>query len=77
VANLRVSIVIPVLNEVEHVAVAVEKARQSGGDEVIVVDGGSDDGTLQLARELNCVTVDSPPGRGIQMNAGAGQATGL
>jgi uncharacterized protein len=41
-----------------------------------VVDGGSDDNTLEIASELDCVVIESDRGKSIQMNAGAHYATG-
>lgn len=72
---MKISIVIPVLNEKELVQSAVEQAWQANPDEVIVVDGGSDDGSRELLGHLNCIAVDSQPGRGVQMNSGAAKAT--
>ena len=43
---------------------------------MIVVDGGSSDGTAGLARELCDRVVVAPRGRAVQMNAGAREATG-
>lgn len=72
------SIVIPVLNEAASIVPALERlqAFRRQGAEVIVVDGGSSDGTAERARSLvDCVTT-SRRGRGWQMNAGAALATG-
>ena len=44
--------------------------------ELIVADGGSVDGTPDIARELGAQVISSPPGRAAQMNAGAGAASG-
>ena len=46
------------------------------GHEVIVVDGGSSDGTAQLAAPLCDRVLKSEKGRARQMNAGAREATG-
>jgi rSAM/selenodomain-associated transferase 2 len=72
------SIVVPTLNEASVIATALarlEPLRQSGA-EVIVADGGSDDGTVALARPLADRVVEAPRGRGSQMNAGAAAAAG-
>lgn len=73
-----VSIILPVLNEAGGIVQVLERlqAFRTQGAEIIVVDGGSTDGTPQLARPLvDCVTT-APRGRGRQMNAGAAGATG-
>lgn len=72
-----VSVVIPCLNEAENVAAAIGSAFDAGAIEVIVCDGGSDDGTESRARASGATAiVRSIPGRGIQMNAGATFAHG-
>ncbi len=74
--RLRVSVIIPVLNEASLITLAIERAWKSGVDEVIVADGGSVDQTITLAQNARCKFVNSPPGRGHQLNAGANHATG-
>lgn len=71
---MQVSLIIPTLNEATNIATAVERAWQAGADEVIVVDGDSADGTLDIAQGLNCVTLHAPRGRAGQMNRGAKHA---
>ncbi len=74
----RVSVVMPVLNEESRIARQMESIQAVPGiHEVIVVDGGSRDRTLDLVRETPGVTVlIAPKGRARQMNAGAQAATG-
>jgi rSAM/selenodomain-associated transferase 2 len=72
------SIIIPVANEQEAIGkslAALQPLRQHGV-EVIVVDGGSTDTTLALARPLADLTFSAPLGRASQMNAGARRAQG-
>jgi rSAM/selenodomain-associated transferase 2 len=72
------SIIMPVLNEsggIEAVVRALAPCR-ARGVEVIVADGGSHDGTADLARPLADRVIVSPRGRADQMNAGAGVARG-
>jgi len=72
----RLSIIIPTLNEAEGITnllTSLSPLRQRG-HEVIVADGGSHDGTAELARPLADVVIDAPRGRSAQMNAGAAQA---
>ncbi len=76
VTPLRISIVIPALNEVAGIAEAVQRARATGAFEVIVVDGGSTDGTINQAEDAGATVVQSDRGRAIQQNAGADAATG-
>jgi rSAM/selenodomain-associated transferase 2 len=73
-----ISIVIPVLNESQTIASCLFRlAKQIKHHEIVVVDGGSDDNTLDIVRAFTGVKwLRSPPGRGIQMNRGAEVAKG-
>lgn len=71
-----VSVIIPVLNECDNIAQAVNSAWLAGADEVIAVDGGSTDGTLDQLEELDCQFITSNPGRGTQLRLGAEHASG-
>jgi len=73
--DARLSIVVPVLNEAARIRPALEALR-GHGDEVIVVDGGSSDGTAELAAGLCDRVLSAPRGRAAQMNAGAAGAGG-
>jgi len=73
---VTVSVIIPALNEEGRIAETLRRARQAGADEIIVVDGGSADGTRRSARPLADAVVSAPRGRAVQMNAGASCATG-
>jgi rSAM/selenodomain-associated transferase 2 len=67
---MRMAIVMPTLNE----AAALRRglpAALAAADEVVVADGGSTDGTPDVARELGARVVCGPPGRGGQLNRGA------
>jgi rSAM/selenodomain-associated transferase 2 len=72
---VRLSVVIPALNEAAHIERSVASAWQAGAGEVIVADGGSTDGTADLAAARAAVVV-CPPGRARQQNAGAQIAGG-
>ena len=77
-ASPRVSIVIPALDEARAIVgtlVALQPSR-AAGHEVIVVDGGSTDATVELATPLADRLRVSARGRARQMNAGAAVATG-
>jgi len=71
-----VSIIIPAWNEAERIVAAVARAMATGALEVIVVDGGSDDGTLELAGKEPCLALSGPRGRAVQQNLGARHARG-
>ncbi len=73
---MRISIIIPVVNEEAFIGHAIDSAWAAGGDEVIVVDGGSRDSTREIAGQRDCSIVRSERGRGLQQNAGAREATG-
>ncbi len=71
-----ISVIVPTWNERERITEAVARARLVG-DEVIVADAGSPDGTRELAERAGAVVVPcSARGRGAQLRAGASRATG-
>ena len=72
------SIILPVLDEADIItdALAALAPLRQRGAEVIVVDGGSRDGTVDLARPAADRVIASPRGRAAQMNAGAALARG-
>lgn len=67
---MRLSVVIPTLNEEDRLAVCLEQAC-SLGDQVCVSDGGSRDRTLNVAERFGTLIVQGPAGRGGQLNRGA------
>ena len=73
---MRLSIIIPVLNEEKTIASTLEHLKSLMPDEIIVVDGGSRDRTREIVSFLNATLLPSPPGRSRQMNHGAQAATG-
>ena len=73
------SVVIPTLDEASRIGPALQRLiRTDGIDEVVVCDGGSKDGTRQLAESVPGVRVIRcpRPGRGPQLNRGARHALG-
>lgn len=74
-----ISVIIPTLNEETNVGRLVKFLYKYGRRyvlDVIVVDGGSADNTVQVAEAAGAVLVTSPKGRAQQMNAGAARAAG-
>ncbi len=70
------SIIIPVLNEVQNLECALTPLLNEPDYEIIVSDGGSTDGTAELAETLGCRVIRATRGRGRQLNAGAALAQG-
>ena len=67
-----ISIIIPTFNEAAAIEETLAAVKLLFGDtEIIVADGGSDDKTAAIARELGAIVVESPRGRGDQMHAAA------
>ena len=71
-----ISIIIPVLNEARILPTTLAKTQLGVDVEVIVVDGGSQDGTVELTHSLGIKVLSHHPPRACQMNAGAKVATG-
>jgi rSAM/selenodomain-associated transferase 2 len=74
---LFLSVIIPTLNEAEHLpALLADLHRQQGVTlKIIVADGGSSDGTLTVAENFGVHALATRRGRGAQMNAAAQRAT--
>jgi rSAM/selenodomain-associated transferase 2 len=73
---MRISVIIPTLNEKAAISGTIRSARAAGADEVIVADGGSGDGTREAAQGTADAVIVASPGRAHQMNAGARASTG-
>jgi rSAM/selenodomain-associated transferase 2 len=76
-ARPALSIVMPVLNEASGLASALQALAPfaAHGAQIIVADGGSSDGSGDLALAAGATVVPAPRGRALQMNAGAQQAS--
>lgn len=72
------SIVVPVLNESDSIVYFLQSVRSTcaRSTEIIVVDGGSNDGTATLAAAFCDRVITTAKGRAIQLNAGAKRASG-
>mgnify|MGYP002780573840 CR=1 FL=1 len=66
-----ISIVIPALNEASSLPSVLETLQTAANVEVIVVDGGSSDGTAEVARAMGAKVIESARGRSHQQNQGA------
>ncbi|MBL4682329.1 MAG: TIGR04283 family arsenosugar biosynthesis glycosyltransferase [Pseudomonadales bacterium] len=76
--NQKISIIIPVLNEATRIRALLAELSDSpekSDVEIIVVDGGSQDESVAVAKEYPCTVLASNPGRAKQMNLGAEAAT--
>ncbi len=77
-AEPTLSVIVPVRNEADCLPALIAdlRAQHRPPDEILVVDGGSTDGTPELAARLADGLIESPPGRARQMNRGARVASG-
>ncbi|MBW2337662.1 MAG: TIGR04283 family arsenosugar biosynthesis glycosyltransferase [Deltaproteobacteria bacterium] len=75
-AKKRLSIIIPTLNEADVIEETITRLPQSEQVEILVVDGGSSDGTDEMARGLGARVLSAAPSKAEQMNAGAAEAQG-
>lgn len=75
---MKLSIIVPVLNEEQALPELMARLLPllRHGCEVIIVDGGSDDGSADIAQCAGFTLVRSARGRGRQMNAGVARASG-
>jgi rSAM/selenodomain-associated transferase 2 len=74
---MRIAVVVPVLEEAATLprTLPAVLAALAPGDELVVADGGSADGTAAVARRLGARVVSGPSGRGSQLNRGAAATT--
>jgi rSAM/selenodomain-associated transferase 2 len=77
----KISIIIPVCNEADHIGPLLHYLKQHGGNniaEIIVSDGGSTDDTATIAAKAGAMLLPAPvKGRAAQMNYGTTMATGI
>lgn len=77
---MNVSVIIPTYNEAGSIASLIQQLRHydaAGAVEILVVDAGSSDNTMELAQMAGATVLRAPKaGRAAQMNYGARQASG-
>ncbi|MGZ8426976.1 MAG: TIGR04283 family arsenosugar biosynthesis glycosyltransferase [Candidatus Binatia bacterium] len=73
---MKISVIVPVLNEEKSIAATLQALAHLQPHETIVVDGGSQDRTAEIAAECGVKVILSERGRARQMNRGARQASG-
>lgn len=75
-----ISIIIPVLNEEFYIGRLLTYLQENSSakniKEILVVDGGSSDATVEIASDYGATVIHAPKGRAKQLNAGAKRATG-
>jgi len=71
-----ISIIIPVLNEAGIIKSTLQNLQSKSNLEIILVDGGSKDNTVNIAQEIGVEVITVTGGRSTQMNAGANIAQG-
>jgi rSAM/selenodomain-associated transferase 2 len=73
---VKLSVIIPALNEAEILGATLESVTVDPSAEVIVVDGGSQDSTVEVACQYTSQVFVSPTGRGLQQALGAKHSQG-
>lgn len=72
-----ISFVVPALNEEQALLAQQTNLKNiiAMGHEIIVVDGGSQDKTLKIAKDAGCICISTKPSRGFQLHEGAKKST--
>ena len=73
---IRVSVVVPALNEEKRIESFLEQCRAGAPHQIIVVDGGSDDRTAELAARQADIVLEQHGGLACQLNRGAAACDG-
>ncbi|MDX1564137.1 MAG: TIGR04283 family arsenosugar biosynthesis glycosyltransferase [Phycisphaeraceae bacterium] len=71
-----ISVIVPTLNEAEHLTLTLEAVCSFPDAELLISDGGSIDRTRRIAESFGATVIDAPRGRAAQLNAGARAASG-
>ncbi|MCF7820999.1 MAG: TIGR04283 family arsenosugar biosynthesis glycosyltransferase [Mariprofundaceae bacterium] len=72
-SDRTIAVVVPLLNEAKSLPQLFQLLDGLDADEIILVDGGSTDGSDQLLAESGFQWINSLSGRAVQMNKGAGE----
>jgi hypothetical protein len=75
-ASKLISVIIPTLNEARAVGPTISKLKKYRHTEIILVDGGSQDQTVAIARSMGVRVLTTTGSKARQMNTGAAEATG-
>ena len=78
-AAIDLTVIIPTLNagsRLDATVASIDEARETLAIDVVVVDGGSSDDTVARAESAGARVIQAPKGRGVQLSAGAKEATG-
>ena len=73
---MLISIIVPTLNAAKSLPVMLRQLSERTDVELLVVDGGSTDGTIEIAQSFTPYVFLSQPGQARQLNTGARHATG-
>ena len=71
-----ISVIVVALNEAAILSTTLQSIHRDKSIELILVDGGSSDATIHIAKKHGAKVISAPKGRGIQLNQGAGASTG-
>jgi len=75
-ASKLISVIIPTLNEARAIEATISKLKKHRQTEIIVVDGGSQDRTVKIARSMGVRVLETAACKATQMNTGAAVAAG-
>jgi rSAM/selenodomain-associated transferase 2 len=75
VPKIGVSVIVPLLNESAVAQSLIEHLRSLDAEQILIVDGGSQDNTVKLMQGAGFTVLSSQAGRAQQMNAGAKRAS--
>ncbi|MGD8353351.1 MAG: TIGR04283 family arsenosugar biosynthesis glycosyltransferase [Pseudomonadota bacterium] len=74
-SDLSISVIIPTYNEGQNISQTLDQL--SAPDlEIVVADAGSTDATIEICERAGARVLRTAPGRAVQMNEGAGAASG-